>query len=84
MCSVWVGEYSALSLLSVQHDADSVYFYRNTGSPKQKSAALGAHAGPAPGWKTKTHRRYISKDRELLKQLERACSTGNDKTRKFI
>jgi hypothetical protein len=50
-------------------------------SPRQKSSALGAPAGPAPGWKTKTHRRYISKDRELLKQLEHACSKGNDTTR---
>ncbi|GLB40135.1 putative stabilization of polarity axis [Lyophyllum shimeji] len=29
-------------------------------------------AGPAPGWKSKTHKRYISKDRALLKQLETA------------
>lgn len=29
--------------------------------------------GPAPGWKTKTHKRYISKDRALLKTLEKAC-----------
>ncbi|KAK7461946.1 hypothetical protein VKT23_008378 [Stygiomarasmius scandens] len=29
--------------------------------------------GPAPGWKTKLHKRYISKDRVLLKQLEEAC-----------
>ena len=36
-------------------------------------------AGPAPGWRTKTHRRYISKDRVLLKQLETACR-GNDRT----
>ncbi|KAF8813388.1 DUF1630-domain-containing protein [Phlegmacium glaucopus] len=49
--------------------------------PRQRSPALGAPAGPAPGWKTKTHKRYISKDRELLKQLEHACSKGNDKTR---
>lgn len=47
----------------------------------QKSSTLGAPAGPAPGWKTKTHRRYISKDRELLKQLENACFKGNDKSR---
>lgn len=57
---------------------------RTINSPRQKSSALGAPAGPAPGWKTKTHRRYISKDRELLKQLEHACSKGNDKTRKLI
>jgi len=50
-------------------------------SSRQRSPALGAPAGPAPGWKTKTHKRYISKDRELLKQLEHACSKGNDKLR---
>ncbi|KAH9168834.1 DUF1630-domain-containing protein [Lactarius sanguifluus] len=27
-------------------------------------------AGPEPGWKTKTHNRYTSKDRQLLQQLE--------------
>jgi len=27
-------------------------------------------AGPAPGWKTKKHKRYISKDRVLLNQLD--------------
>jgi hypothetical protein len=53
-------------------------------SPRQKNSALGAPAGPAPGWKTKTHRRFISKDRELLKQVEHACSSkGTDTTRKF-
>ncbi|KAF8969105.1 hypothetical protein BDZ97DRAFT_264108 [Flammula alnicola] len=49
-------------------------------SPKQKSPSLGTSAGPAPGWNTKTHRRYISKDRVLLKQLEHAVR-GNDKAR---
>ncbi|KIJ12789.1 hypothetical protein PAXINDRAFT_117738 [Paxillus involutus ATCC 200175] len=34
-------------------------------------------AGPSPGWTTKTHRRHISKDRQLLKYLEKAC-VGND------
>ncbi|KAF9468198.1 hypothetical protein BDZ94DRAFT_849450 [Collybia nuda] len=37
-------------------------------------------AGPIPGWKTKTHRRYISKDRVLLKMLELACH-GDDRAR---
>ncbi|ESK95846.1 family with sequence similarity member b [Moniliophthora roreri MCA 2997] len=32
-----------------------------------------AAAGPEPGWKTSVHKRYISKDRALLKQLEDAC-----------
>lgn len=56
---------------------------RNINSPRQKTSALGS-AGPAPGWKTKTHRRYISKDRDLLKQLVHACYKGNDTTRNFI
>ncbi|KAF8640309.1 hypothetical protein AX16_010204 [Volvariella volvacea WC 439] len=30
-------------------------------------------AGPVPGWKTKTHRRYISKDKALLKTMEDSC-----------
>jgi hypothetical protein len=33
-------------------------------------------AGPAPGWKTTTHKRYTSKDRLLLKQLETALRPG--------
>lgn len=34
--------------------------------------------GPRPGWKTKTHKRYVSKDRALLKQLETACEKGGE------
>jgi len=52
-------------------------------SARQKSPSLGAPAGPAPGWKTKTHKRYISKDRALLKQLENALK-GDDKAREFF
>ncbi|KAF8123478.1 hypothetical protein EV363DRAFT_1356585 [Boletus edulis] len=33
-----------------------------------------AVTGPSPGWTTKTHRRHISKDRQLLKTLEKACA----------
>jgi hypothetical protein len=36
-------------------------------------------AGPVPGWKTKTHKRYISKDRSLLKELEEALR-GSERT----
>ncbi|TFK75071.1 DUF1630-domain-containing protein [Pluteus cervinus] len=36
--------------------------------------------GPPPGWKTKTHKRYISKNRDLLRDLEKACQ-GNDDAR---
>lgn len=39
--------------------------------------------GPAPGWKTKTHKRYISKDRTLLKTLEQACKK-DEKSRKDV
>ncbi|KAF9048763.1 hypothetical protein BJ165DRAFT_1579964 [Panaeolus papilionaceus] len=53
----------------------------HTNSPRQKSPSLGAPAGPAPGWKTRTHKRYISKDRTLLKQLEQACLRGDTKSR---
>ncbi|KAH8099999.1 hypothetical protein BXZ70DRAFT_989710 [Cristinia sonorae] len=37
-------------------------------------------AGPAPGWKSKTHKRYISRDRALQKKIEDACK-GNDRAR---
>ncbi|KAF8630254.1 hypothetical protein AX15_003031 [Amanita polypyramis BW_CC] len=45
------------------------------------SPALGStkFAGPTHGWKTKTHKRYISRDRILLKQLEVAFK-GNEQT----
>lgn len=33
--------------------------------------------GPPPGWCTKTHRRYISKDRQLLKAIEKACQASD-------
>ncbi|KAI5122741.1 hypothetical protein M0805_009826 [Coniferiporia weirii] len=33
-------------------------------------------ATPPPGWQTRTHNRYISKDRELLKRLESAIKGG--------
>ncbi|TEB27105.1 DUF1630-domain-containing protein [Coprinellus micaceus] len=41
------------------------------------SPVLGNGAGPAPGWRTKTHKRHISKDRTLLKRLEAACRGNN-------
>jgi hypothetical protein len=33
--------------------------------------------GPPPGWCTKTHRRYISKDRQLLKAIEKTCQSSD-------
>ncbi|KAJ4493064.1 hypothetical protein C8J55DRAFT_556035 [Lentinula edodes] len=38
-----------------------------------KTSSTTATPGPPPGWTTKSHKRYISKDRALLKQLEDAC-----------
>ncbi|KDQ59072.1 hypothetical protein JAAARDRAFT_192624 [Jaapia argillacea MUCL 33604] len=42
-----------------------------------KGKTMFTAAGPHPGWATKTHNRYISKDRALLKQLEEACQGGH-------
>ncbi|GJE96572.1 hypothetical protein PsYK624_127700 [Phanerochaete sordida] len=45
-------------------------------SSKGKSSARQSFelsVGPAPGWTTKTHKRYISKDKALLKRLEDAA-----------
>jgi len=39
-----------------------------------------AGPGPSPGWKTKTHKRYTSKDRQLLQTLESTAGSGNAKT----
>ena len=44
----------------------------------KKSMSM-AITGPSPGWVTKTHKRFISKDRHLLKQLEDAIR-GSEKT----
>jgi len=43
---------------------------RSTNTATMKKSTSVTPAGPAPGWKSKTHKRYISKDRTLLKQLE--------------
>ena len=37
--------------------------------------------GPVPGWRTKTHKRYISKDRSLLKTLEQALLKPDSEAR---
>ncbi|RDB25779.1 Protein DENND6B [Hypsizygus marmoreus] len=42
---------------------------RSTHIPTKHTTGANS-AGPAPGWKSATHKRYISKDRALLKQLE--------------
>ena len=36
-------------------------------------------SGLEPGWTTKTHNRYTSKDRQLLQQLEAVAGSGNAK-----
>lgn len=51
----------------------------NTGTAT-KTSYRAPPPGPAPGWKTKKHKRYISKDRVLLKQVEIACY-GDDRTK---
>ena len=40
-------------------------------------------AGPSPGWKTKIHKRYTSKDRQLLRILETTAVGGNTKAREL-
>lgn len=40
------------------------------------------NVGPPPGWNTKSHKRYISRDQVLLKKLEEACK-GGDGASKF-
>ena len=55
---------------------------RTSNSLKKNAPLLGAPAGPAPGWKTRTHKWYISKDRALLKHLEAAIK-GDDQARKL-
>ncbi|KAI0925944.1 hypothetical protein AcW1_008239 [Taiwanofungus camphoratus] len=38
-------------------------------------------AGPLPGWKSRTHKRYVSRDRALLQQLQAAC-VGSDRAKR--
>jgi len=47
---------------------------------KASKMASMAIVGPVPGWKTKTHKRYILKDRSLLKELEEALE-GSERTK---
>ncbi|KAF9266460.1 DUF1630-domain-containing protein [Marasmius fiardii PR-910] len=46
---------------------------QHTSNVNGKHVNTLTNPGPAPGWKTLTHKRYISKDRVLLKRLEDAC-----------
>ncbi|KAG6907162.1 hypothetical protein DXG01_010287 [Tephrocybe rancida] len=48
------------------------FFEKSHKNTTAQTSAAGGPAGPVPGWKSKTHNRYISRDRTLLKQLETA------------
>ncbi|KZV84127.1 DUF1630-domain-containing protein [Exidia glandulosa HHB12029] len=45
-------------------------------TPPTSVQSQQTHVGPAPGWYTKTHARYISKDRAFIAQLEAAVAKG--------
>ncbi|CCM04996.1 uncharacterized protein FIBRA_07194 [Fibroporia radiculosa] len=49
-------------------------------SPPAK-ADMSMIAGPAPGWKTRTHSRYTSRDRSVLQTLQEAC-TGSEQAKR--
>ncbi|KAJ7045855.1 hypothetical protein C8F04DRAFT_1066436 [Mycena alexandri] len=53
----------------------------NTASHGASAGNTRARAGPPPGWKTRTHTRYVSKDRALLRRLEDVCARGSDRER---
>ncbi|KAJ7645371.1 hypothetical protein B0H17DRAFT_1104050 [Mycena rosella] len=53
----------------------------NTASHGASAGNTRARAGPEPGWKTRTHKRYVSKDRALLRRLENACASGSEAER---
>ncbi|KAI0067175.1 DUF1630-domain-containing protein [Artomyces pyxidatus] len=48
------------------------------GEVPAKSVGTSVIVGPLPGWQTKTHKRFISKDRPLLQRLEDAFRGGPD------
>ncbi|KAJ7284512.1 hypothetical protein C8J57DRAFT_1447020 [Mycena rebaudengoi] len=53
----------------------------NTATHGASAGNTRARAGPGPGWKTRTHTRYVSKDRALLRRLEDACAHGSERDR---
>ncbi|KAJ7510496.1 hypothetical protein B0H11DRAFT_2216285 [Mycena galericulata] len=53
----------------------------NTATHSASAGNTRVRAGPAPGWKTRTHKRYVSKDRALLRRLEDACAGGSERER---
>ncbi|PCH42289.1 DUF1630-domain-containing protein [Wolfiporia cocos MD-104 SS10] len=44
------------------------------GKPSVTKSVQHGNPAPPPGWKTQTHKRYISRDRALLQALQDACS----------
>ncbi|KAL1744012.1 hypothetical protein HDZ31DRAFT_39588 [Schizophyllum fasciatum] len=62
-------------ILSLGYIRNSIALHPSKGG---SAGIMQATAGPRPGWKTKTHKRYVSKDRALLKQLESACDKGGE------
>ncbi|KAJ7760714.1 hypothetical protein DFH07DRAFT_1021874 [Mycena maculata] len=53
----------------------------NTATHGASAGNTRARAGPLPGWKTRTHTRYVSKDRALLRRLEDACASNSERER---
>ncbi|KAJ7346967.1 DUF1630-domain-containing protein [Mycena albidolilacea] len=53
----------------------------NTATHGASAGNTRARAGPPPGWKTRTHTRYVSKDRALLRRLEDVCANGSERER---
>ncbi|EJD39035.1 DUF1630-domain-containing protein [Auricularia subglabra TFB-10046 SS5] len=44
--------------------------------PTSHASQQPTHVGPEPGWHTKTHARYVSKDRTLIAQMQSAVAKG--------
>lgn len=61
---------SANSTPHACHDSSSLISHKSDAS---------ATLGPIPGWKSRTHKRYTSKDQALLRQLQEACN-GSEQT----
>src|SRR5580658_2719993 len=60
----------------ISRSAESDHFPRRQDPPAR-------FAGPSPGWKTKIHKRYTSKDRQLLRTLEIVAGSGDAKAREL-
>ncbi|KAI0711896.1 hypothetical protein C8T65DRAFT_708036 [Cerioporus squamosus] len=53
---------------------------QQSGQEKKVGTLTGIVVGPSPGWRS-THKRYISRDHALLKQLEQACR-GSERSKR--